>query len=81
MSTAQYRVPAIERGFRVLRLLAARSELSLAQVVELTGLHKSTAFHLLRTLVAVNAAQYDAQRRVYQLGPGLVESAPPRPTR
>jgi DNA-binding IclR family transcriptional regulator len=71
--TGTYRVPAVERGFRVLRLLAERSELSLAQIVELTGLHKSTAHYLLRTLVAVNAVQYDEPRRVYQLGPGLVE--------
>jgi DNA-binding IclR family transcriptional regulator len=70
---ADYRVPAIERAFRVLRLLAAHSELSLAGVIELTGLNKSTAHYLMRTLVSVNAVGYDPERRVYQLGPGLVE--------
>ena len=39
-----YRVPAVERAFAVIRVLAARGPLSLAEVVEESGLNKSTTF-------------------------------------
>lgn len=73
MADETYRVPAIERAFRVLRLLAAQGPLTLAQTVEATGMNKSTAFYILRTLVAENAVQYHEDRKVYELGPAMVE--------
>ncbi|MEV4141264.1 IclR family transcriptional regulator [Dactylosporangium sp. NPDC049742] len=69
----EYRVPAIERAVRVLRLLAARDSMSLAQTVEATGMNKSTTYYILRTLLAENLVQYDDAGQRYQLGPALVE--------
>ena len=68
-----YRVPAVERTFAIIRLLAARGPLSLAEVVEEIGLNKSTAFYTLRTLVALGVVAYDEGTRAYALGPALME--------
>lgn len=69
----EYRVPAIERAVRVLRLLAGEGSLTLAQTVDATGMNKSTTYYILRTLAAEKLVQYDEDRRVYQLGPAMVE--------
>ena len=67
------RVPAVERAFAIIRLLAAQGPLSLAEVVEETGLNKSTIFYTLRTLVALDVVAYDEGTRAYGLGPALME--------
>lgn len=67
------RVPAVERAFRLVRLLAARGAVSLSQAVEATGMNKSTAYYILRALAAENVVVYDEERRTYELGPALVE--------
>lgn len=67
-----YRVPAIDRGFTILRLLAEHGSLTLADVVDLSGLNKSTAYYVLRTLVSLDVADVDEATRTYSLGPGLV---------
>jgi DNA-binding IclR family transcriptional regulator len=54
-------------------LLAAQGPLSLAEVVEETGLNKSTIFYTLRTLVALDVVAYDEGTRAYGLGPALME--------
>lgn len=67
------RVPAVDRAFGVLRVLAATGPSSLSELVKVTGLNKSTLFYLLRTLVTLDIAAYDDPARTYALGPGLVE--------
>jgi DNA-binding IclR family transcriptional regulator len=68
-----YRVPAVERAFGIIRLLAAKGPLSLAEVVEGSGLNKSTIFYTLRTLVTLDVVSYDEGTRDYTLGPALME--------
>jgi DNA-binding IclR family transcriptional regulator len=68
-----YRVPAVERAFVIIRALATRGPLSLAEVVEESGLNKSTAFYILRALVALEVVAYEEGIRAYTLGPALME--------
>lgn len=68
-----YRVPAVERAFAILRVLAANGPRSLADVVEASQVNKSTAFYILRTLVHLDAVAYDERARTYSLGPALME--------
>ncbi|MFT4288374.1 IclR family transcriptional regulator [Nocardioides sp.] len=67
------RVPALERGFHVLRSLARSGPATLADVVEATELNKSTAYYILRTLVDLDAVRYDEAARCYSLGPTLID--------
>ena len=68
-----YRVPAVERTFTILRALAAHGALPLGEIVQECGLNKSTTLYILRTLVALDMADYDETARTYALGPGLME--------
>lgn len=68
-----YRVPAVERTFAILRILAAHGSCQLADIVEESGLNKSTTFYILRTLVTLDMVDYNEQARTYALGPGLME--------
>lgn len=68
-----YRVPAVERAFAIIRVLAAVGRLSLADVIERSGVNKSTAFYILRTLVGLDVVSYDEESRTYTLGPALME--------
>jgi DNA-binding IclR family transcriptional regulator len=73
LSDAGHRVPAVERAFAIIRVLAARGPLSLAEVVEESGLNKSTTFYTLRTLVTLDVVAYDEGTRAYTLGPALMD--------
>src|SRR5260370_21661094 len=73
LSDDGYRVPAVERAFAIIRVLAAGGPLSLAEVVEEIGLNKSTVFYTLRTLVTLDVVAYDEGTRAYTLGPALME--------
>jgi DNA-binding IclR family transcriptional regulator len=68
-----YRVPAVERAFAIIRVLAAEGASSLAEVVEGSSLNKSTTFYILRTLVNLDVVAYDDRTRTYTLGPALME--------
>ena len=68
-----YRVPAVERTFAILRILAAHGSSQLADIVEESGLNKSTTFYILRTLVTLDMVDYNERARTYALGPGLME--------
>ncbi|MER7007889.1 IclR family transcriptional regulator [Dactylosporangium sp. NPDC000555] len=68
-----YRVPAVARAFAIIRMLAARGPLPLADIVEDSGLNKSTTFYTLRTLVSLDVLAYDEGARTYALGPALME--------
>ena len=72
--TEATRVPAVERAFNVLRLLAAHGPSSLSQLVNGSGLNKSTVFYIMRTLVALDMVDYDEAARTYALGYGLASN-------
>jgi DNA-binding IclR family transcriptional regulator len=67
------RVPALRKAVTILRLVAQRGRLSLAEIVAETGLNKSTAFYLLGTLCSLEVLVYEEEGRSYLLGPTLVE--------
>jgi DNA-binding IclR family transcriptional regulator len=68
-----YRVPAVERAFTIIRVLAGRGPSTLADVIDDSGLNKSTTFYILRTLVNLDVVEYDEATRTYSLGLALVE--------
>jgi DNA-binding IclR family transcriptional regulator len=68
-----YRVPAVERAFAIIRVLAATGPLALADVVEASSLNKSTVLYTLRTLANLDVVSYDEATRTYVLGPALME--------
>jgi DNA-binding IclR family transcriptional regulator len=63
---------SLERGLRVLEAAAASGGLtSLAEMARRTGLHRSTAHHLMRTLVNLGYLDQDLSTRGYQLSAKL----------
>jgi DNA-binding IclR family transcriptional regulator len=59
---------SLERGLRVLETVAANGGLnSLAETARRTGLHRSTAHHLLQTLVGLGYLRQDTGTRAYEL--------------
>src|SRR5215217_7575578 len=73
MADDKDRAPAVTRAFAVLTCLAREGPLVLADVVESTGINKSTVFYILRTLTGLEAVDYDEKMRTYRLGPALLE--------
>ncbi len=67
-SEEDYQVPAVERAFTLLRLVAERGPRTLAEFVEGTGVNKSTVFYLVRTLTGLEVLRYDEDTRRYSLG-------------
>lgn len=63
---------SLERGLRVLEAAAASGGLTtLAEMARRTGLHRSTAHHLMRTLVGLGYLDQDESTRGYQLSAKL----------
>jgi DNA-binding IclR family transcriptional regulator len=59
---------SLERGLRILEVIASNGGLtSLAATARRTGLHRSTAHHLLQTLVAFGYLRQDMTTRGYEL--------------
>lgn len=59
---------SLERGLRLMETVALNpAPLSLAEMTRRTGLHRSTAHHLLQTLVGLGYLRQDADTRGYQL--------------
>lgn len=59
---------SLERGLAVIELLAAaEGQLQLAEVARRLGLHRSTAHHLMQTLVALGWLRQDEESRSYAL--------------
>lgn len=74
-SSAGRTVQSIERAFALLEAIARSDEpLGLAELSRSTGLHTSTAFHLIRTLVVLGYVRQEASRR-YCIGPRLFMQA------
>lgn len=64
----------LQRAISILRCFTEeRPELSLAEISEQTGLHKSTVYRLLNTLEKERFVRQSLDRRSYQLGVGLLE--------
>lgn len=64
-------VQSLERAFALLEAIAAAdAPLALADLSRLTGLHTSTAFHLIKTLMVLGYVRQDDARR-YHIGPRL----------
>jgi DNA-binding IclR family transcriptional regulator len=59
---------SLERGLRLVEAVAANGALtSLAEAARRTGLHRSTAHHLLQTLVSLGYLRQDQDTRAYEL--------------
>jgi IclR family KDG regulon transcriptional repressor len=75
-SSRDYKVSSVDRAIDVLESFSeARPELSLTEIVALTGLHKATAFRLLASLRQRNLISKDEVSGRYRLGFRLVAFA------
>ena len=70
----KYIVPAVEQAIRVLLCLAGSksSHMSLTEICEDVGIHKSKAFGILHTLHQFNLVQIRGRKKGYALGTGLI---------
>lgn len=63
-------VQSLERAFKLLESIAASREgIGLAELAKDCGLHSSTAFHLVKTLVGLGYVKQSTQTKKYHLGP------------
>jgi DNA-binding IclR family transcriptional regulator len=74
MAKDGYTVPAVEQALRVLFQLAdaESAHMNLTEICEKAGMHKSTAFYILRTLQKFGLVQTMGRGKGYTLGPGLI---------
>ena len=70
----KYMVPAVEQASRVLFCLAGNSssQMSLLEICDQVGIHKSKAYSILQTLQKFGLVQRFSDRKGYALGPGLI---------
>lgn len=71
-------IQSLERGFAILDLFhkESPSQLSLKDICAATGLHASTAYHLIATMVRCGYMAQDPASRHYMLGPALLRLQP-----
>ncbi len=69
-----YMIPAISQAMDLLFCLseAESDRMSLAEICDRLGVHKSRAFSILQTLQRFDVIQTDGKRKGYGLGPGLI---------
>ncbi len=68
-------VQSLERAFSILESISGSSQpMSLADLTRATGLHTSTAFHLIKTLIVLGYVVQDEAKR-YRIGPRLFMQA------
>jgi IclR family KDG regulon transcriptional repressor len=68
-------VQSLERAFSILEAIAGSAQpMSLADLSRATGLHTSTAFHLIKTLILLGYVVQDEAKR-YRIGPRLFMQA------
>lgn len=67
------RVQSVERAFRLLETLVRHTEMSLGQLAESVGVHKSTAYRLLHTLMQLGYVEQDGDQGNYRVGIRMVE--------
>jgi DNA-binding IclR family transcriptional regulator len=62
-------IQSLERAFAILEQVATnRGGISLAELCKSVGLHSSTTFHLIRTMVQLNYASQDPESKKYKIG-------------
>lgn len=67
-------VGAVTQAFRILRVLSDRNApLGASSIARAAKVNPSTAFNILRTLVAENAARFDDLSKTYTLSDGLLK--------
>jgi DNA-binding IclR family transcriptional regulator len=67
-------IQSLQRGFRILEVVTQSEKgVAVAEIARETGLHVSTTFHLLRTLVALGYVSQDDGSRRYRLGPKVFQ--------
>ncbi|MGH7120580.1 MAG: IclR family transcriptional regulator [Acetobacteraceae bacterium] len=65
-------IQSLERGFAILEEIARnRDGITLGELSKRLGLHTSTTFHLVQTLVTLGYAHQEAATRRYRIGRGL----------
>jgi IclR family acetate operon transcriptional repressor len=74
-SDSRYTIRALDRGIRILSLLADGRPRTLADVSDQAGLNSSTTFRLLATLVGHNYVTRDADSGKYALGLSCLDLA------
>ena len=67
------KAPAVARAFAILEAIRGHGPLTLTEIVERTGLNKSTTYYLLQALSARHIVELDEIGRRYRLGVGLIE--------
>lgn len=74
ISGKRYQVPAVEQASRILFCLAntGSSHMSLIEICDEVGIHKSKAFSILQTLYGFGLVQRNNDGKGYSLGPGLI---------
>ncbi len=69
-------VPAVKRGIDILFHMArAREPHGVSRIARDLGILPSSCLHILRELVAGGLARFDASRKTYALGPGILTLA------
>jgi DNA-binding IclR family transcriptional regulator len=61
-------VQSIERAFSILNQISQHHGIGLAELSKKVGLHNSTAFHLVRTMVELGIVRQDKNSKRYHLG-------------
>ncbi len=61
-------VQSIERAFSILNQISQHRGISLAELSKKVGLHNSTTFHLVRTMVELGIVRQDKDTKRYHLG-------------
>jgi DNA-binding IclR family transcriptional regulator len=69
----QFSIQALSRGLRLLALFSVdHPEWTLSQLVKTTGLHKATAYRVVRTMESEGFLVFDAEGGTYHLGPSVL---------
>lgn len=69
-------IQSLQRAFAILETVAGRGTgITMAEISREVGLHPSTAFHLLRTIVALGYLRQDETTRQYRLGSKVFQLA------
>lgn len=77
---AYYKVSSLERGLRILELLAERGSLKVSEVAALLGTHRSAAHRFLATLkelgyvIQDSSARYRLSFRLFEMGIAMVNA-------
>jgi DNA-binding IclR family transcriptional regulator len=72
-SAAPYKVPAVDRSVRILRLLQRRREATVTEVAQALGISGSVTYAILKTLQHHNIVAFDERAKTYRLGLSLLE--------